>query len=166
MKTKLFTLLFACTLIFSCSSDKEDDPVTENNLIGSWDLTALEIEESTASDDEKYASDILDFLSAIDCALMTITFNEDLTVITENSGNYLEINVNPSGTGLDVPCPTSKDTSVDTYTFDGEVLTYIDEDMLETTVNVTFSGNTMRISATELDFANFDDGGFLVFTKR
>ncbi len=68
--------------------------------------------------------------------------------------------------GIRRACPTSKDTSVDTYTFDGEVLTYIDEDMQETTVNVTFSGNTMRISATELDFANFDDGGFLVFTKR
>ncbi len=166
MKTYVITLLAACTLLFSCSSDKEDPNVNENNLIGTWELTALEIDDSSASDDEKFGRDILEFLSAIDCSLLTITFNEDLTVITENSGNYLEINVSPSGTGLDVPCPTSKDTSVDSYTFEGGVLTYIDEDMQETKVNVSIENNTMRISATELSFANFDEGGFLVFTKR
>lgn len=166
MKTYLLTLFAACALMFSCSSDKEDPALSENNLIGSWELTALEIDETAASDDEKNASDILDFLAAIDCSLITLTFNEDLSVITENSGNYLEINVNATGTGLDVPCPSSKDTSVDNYTFDGEVLTYIDKDLQETKVNVSFSGNTMRISATDLDFANFNDGGVLVFTKR
>jgi len=165
MKRNLLTLFVATALLFSCSSDK-DDTNQDNSIVGSWDLTALEIDDSTASDDEKFARDILNFLSAIDCSLMTITFNADQTVITENSGNYLDINVNPGGTGLDVPCPAEKDTSVDSYLYEGGVLTYIDENDMETAVNVTISGNTMRVNAVELDFANFDDGGELIFTKR
>ncbi|WP_297695335.1 lipocalin family protein [uncultured Eudoraea sp.] len=165
MKRNLLSLFIATALLFSCSSDK-DDTNQDNDIIGSWDLTALEIDDSTASDDEKFARDILNFLSALDCSLMTITFNADQTVITENSGNYLDINVNTGGTGLDVPCPTEKDTSVDNYLYEGGVLTYIDENEMETTVSVTISGNTMRVNAVELDFANFDDGGELIFTKR
>lgn len=165
MKRNLVTLFIATTLLFSCSSDK-DDLNQENGIVGSWELTALEIDDSTASDDEKFAQDILSFLSAMNCSLMTITFNTDLSVITENSGNYLDINVNPGGTGLDVPCPTEKDTSVDSYRYEGGVLTYIDENQVETTVNAEISGNTMRVNATELDFANFNDGGVLIFTKR
>ena len=165
MKCNLLTLFLATALLFSCSSDK-DDLNQDNNILGSWELTALEIDESTASDDEEFAQNILSFLSAINCSIMTITFNADLSVITENSGNYLEINVNPGGSGLDVPCPTEKDTSVDSYLYEGGVLTYIDEDQVETTVNVEISGTTMRINATELDFANFNDGGVLIFTKR
>jgi hypothetical protein len=165
MKRNLLTLFIATALLFSCSSDK-DDSNQDNDIVGSWVLTALEIDESTASDDEKYAQDILSFLSAINCSIMTITFNADLSVITENSGNYLEINVNPGGTGLDVPCPTQKDTSIDSYMFEGGVLTYIDENEVETTVNAEISGNTMRVNATELDFTNFNDGGVLVFTRK
>ncbi|WP_297794733.1 hypothetical protein [uncultured Eudoraea sp.] len=166
MKRNLLLLFIAASLLFSCSSDKDDIIQDENSIIGSWALTALEIDDSTASDDEKNARDILNFLSAIDCSIMTLTFNEDLSVITENSGNYLEINVNPGGTGLDVPCPTQKDTYVDSYTFEAGVLTYVDEDQVETTVNVEFSGNTMRVNATEFDFTNFDDGGVLIFTRQ
>lgn len=165
MKRNLLALFIVTALLFSCSSDK-DDTNQENDIIGSWELTALEIDDNTASDDEKFARDILSFLSALDCSLLTITFNADQTVITENSGNYLDINVITGGTGLDVPCPTEKDTSVDSYLYEGGVLTYIDENEIETKVNVIISGNTMRVNAVELDFANFDDGGELIFTKR
>lgn len=165
MKRNLLTLFIVTALLFSCSTDK-DDANEDNGIVGSWELTALEIDDSTASDDEKNARDILNFLSAIDCYIMTITFNADQSVITENSGNYLEINVNPGGTGLDVPCPTEKDTSIDSYMFEEGVLTYIDENEMETTVSVEISGNTMRVNATELDFTNFNDGGVLIFTRR
>jgi len=166
MKRNLLLLFLATALTISCSSDKNDDNTDANSIVGTWDLTALEIDESTASDDEKNARDILNFLNAIDCHILSFTFNEDMSVISENSGNYLEINVNPSGTGLDFPCPTLKDTEVDSYTFDGAVLTYIDETDGETAVEVDISGNTMRVNAVDLDITNFDDGGQLVFTKR
>jgi hypothetical protein len=166
MKHNLVLLFVLTTLLFSCSSDKDDVVQEESSIVGSWELTALQVDNSTASDEEKYAQDILSFLSAMDCSIMTITFNADLSVITEDSGNYLEINVNPGGTGLDVPCPTQKDTSVGSYIYESGVLTYIDETEMETTLNVTISGNTMSVSAAELDFANFNDGGELIFTKR
>lgn len=166
MKHNLVLLFVLTTLLFSCSSDKDDVVQEESGIVGSWELTALQVDNSTASDEEKYAQDILSFLSAMDCSIMTITFNADLSVITEDSGNYLEINVNPGGTGLDVPCPTQKDTSVGSYIYESGVLTYIDETEMETTLNVTISGNTMSVSAAELDFANFNDGGELIFTKR
>ena len=155
MKRNLLALYMVTALLFSCSSDK-DDTNQENDIIGSWELTALEIDDNTASDDEKFARDILSFLSALDCSLLTITFNADQTAITENSGNYLDINLITIGTGLDVPCPTEKDTSVDSYLYEGGVLTYIDENEIETKVNVNISGNTMRVNAVELDFTNFD----------
>ena len=159
-------MLFAATaLLFSCSDDKDDDGADPNDIVGTWDLTALEINPETASDDEEFAAEILDFLAASNCYILTFTFNEDGSVIEENSGNYLEINVNQQGTGLDIPCPTEQDTDVDEYTFDGSMLTYIDEEG-ETTVEVDVDGNTIRISAIDLDIDNFDDGGTLVFTRR
>lgn len=162
---KLSLLLITVAAVFSCSSDKDND-VDENSILGTWDLTALEIDEATATDDMEFGQDILDFLTAQQCYIMTLTFNEDLSVITENSADYLQINVNPGGTGLDVPCPTEKDTDASTYTFDGEVLNYIDENLETVTVSVEISGNTMTVNAIDLGIDNFDDGGQLVFTKR
>lgn len=159
-------MLFAATaLLFSCSSDKDDDNADPNDIIGTWDLTSLEIDPETATDDEEFAAEILDFLALSNCYILTYTFNEDGSVIEENSGNYLEINVNPGGTGLDIPCPTEEDVDEDEYTFDGTTLTYIDEEG-ETSIEVEVDGNTIRISATDLDVDNFDDGGTLVFTRR
>ncbi len=165
MKRNLLLLFAATALLFSCSSDKDDDNTNPDNIVGTWDLTALEINPETATDDEEFAAEILDFLSATNCYILTFTFNEDGTVIEENSGNYLEVNVNPGGTGLDIPCPTEQDTDVDEYTFDGSTLVYIDEEG-ETSIQVEVDGNTIRISATDLDVENFDDGGTLVFTRR
>ena len=80
-------LFVATALVFSCSSDKDDDNADPNDIVGTWDLTALEIDETTATDDEEFAAEILDFLSAMDCHLLTFTFREDGTVIEENRGN-------------------------------------------------------------------------------
>ena len=160
----VFTVL-AAGMLFSCSSDKEDS-ANPLSILGTWDLTALEIDENNATTDEEFGQEILDFLTAQQCYIITLTFNEDLSVISENSGNYIEINVNQGGTGLDVPCPTESDTDESTYTFDGERLTYIDDSLETITVTVQISGNTMRISAVEFGIDNFDSGGQLVFTRR
>ncbi len=166
MKKKLLTFAMAAFLLFSCSDDKDDTGNAANGIVGTWDLTALEIDESTATDDEEFARDILAFLSAVDCTILTYTFNEDGSVISENSGNYLEINVNQGGTGLDIPCPVERDMEEDTYTIEGGVLTYIDDSGAETVIEVSVTGNTIMIGATELGIDNFDSGGTLVFTRR
>ena len=165
MKRTVLLLVTVATLLMSCSSDKDNEGSDPNDIVGTWDLVGLEIDDTTASDDEEFAKELLDFLAALDCYILTYTFNEDGSVISENKGNYLEVNANPEGSGLDIPCPTEKDTEVDEYVFDGETLTYIDETG-ETEVNVEIIGNTIRISATDLSVDNFDDGGTLVFARR
>lgn len=165
MLRKVCLMLMTAGLLFSCSSDDEKG-ANANDIIGTWDLTALQIDENNATTDEEFGKEILDFLTDQQCYIITITFNEDLSVVTENSGNYLEINVNQGGTGLDIPCPTQSDTDTSTYTFDGETLTYIDDSLETVTVTVQISGNTMTISAADFGVDNFDTGGQLVFTKR
>lgn len=166
MKRNLLLLFIAATMTFSCSSDKDEAKQDENNIEGTWDAHELMIDNATASDDEKNGRDILNFLTAQDCFILTLTFNGDLTVVTENSVNYLQINVNPGGTGLDIPCPTQSDTDNSTYTYDGNVLTFVDSNAQTVTVDVTISGDTMTVDAADLDIPNFNDGGQLIFKKR
>ena len=159
----LFSMLL---LVFSCSTDKDENGEASDSIIGTWDATALEIDNATASDDAKNARDILSFLTARDCYIITIRFLEDLTVETEDSVNYLEINVNSGGTGLDIPCPTDSDMDSSTYTYDSGMLTYVDSDQQTVTIEVQIDGNTMRVDAQDMDIPNFNDSGQLVFTRR
>ncbi len=166
MKSKIL-FMFLAVLAGSCSNDKSNDNAADaNSIVGTWDATELKIDDSTASDDAKNGRDALAFLTARDCYVITFTFNEDLSVVAENSVNYLEFNVNASGTGIDIPCPTQKDTDNSTYTFDGRVLSIVDGQGMTVSTNVTFDGNTMAIDATGLDIPNFNASGELVFQKR
>lgn len=165
MIRKSAVLFLITILIYSCSTDKDNEGET-NSIVGTWDVTELRIDESTASDDAKNARDLLDFLNAIDCSILTNVFSENLSLVTQNKGNYLEINVNEEGTGLDVVCPTQMDTETTTYTYADGVLTVTDENSETVTINVAISGDTMTIDAAELDIPNFNDGGELVFKRR
>ncbi|MGB5273739.1 MAG: hypothetical protein WBN39_06760 [Flavobacteriaceae bacterium] len=157
--------MFLAVLAGSCSNDKSNDNAADaNSIVGTWDATELKIDDSTASDDAKNGRDALAFLTARDCYVITFTFKEDLSVVAENSVNYIV--VNSTGTGLDIPCPTQKDTDNSTYTFDGRVLSIVDGQGMTVSTNVTFDGNTMAIDATGLDIPNFNASGELVFQKR
>lgn len=166
MRRNLWVFFVAAAMTLSCSSDKDNNNEDDNNIVGTWDAYELQIDDATASDDEKNGRDILNFLTAQDCFILTLIFNEDLTVVTENSVNYLEINVNPGGTGIDIPCPTESDMDNSTYTYDGQVLTFVDSNQQTVTVDVTISGNTMTVDAADLDIPNFNAGGQLIFRKR
>ena len=168
MKRKLIFFLAVSTLVFSCSDDKQDSPNEPDltKLHGTWDATELQIDDQTASDDAKNGRDALNFLTAQDCYIITLTFNADLSVVAENSVNYLQINVNQSGTGLDIPCPTESDTETSTYTFDGTTATYVDADGQTISVKPIIDGNTMTVLAAELGITNFDAEGELIFKKR
>ncbi len=162
-------LLFGAMALFlcaSCSSDKEAKVEDENSIIGTWYATKLVIDDNTASDDAKNGRDILNFLTAKDCYILSLTFNSDLSVVAENSANYVEVSVNSSGTGLEIPCPTDSDLESSTYTFDGSVLTVVDTDDNTVTVDVTIDGDTMTTDAADLDIPNFNEGGQLVFKKE
>lgn len=151
-------------LIVSCSSDKsDDDAMDESAIIGEWRATALTIDNETASDDAKFGKQILDFLTAQDCYVITFKFNQDQTAVVENSVNYLEVNV--GGNGLVIPCPTAFDTNTSTYSYNGQVLSYEDEDGETVTVNVTINADVMMVDAAGLNIPNFNDSGELVFIR-
>ncbi len=149
----------------SCSTDKMADSASAS-ILGTWDLTSLDIDQGTASTEEEFGQQILDELSAADCYLVTLTFNEDLSLVTSDATNYLEIGVNSQGTGLEVSCPSQRDTYTTSYTYAEGVLTFIDENQQTVSVNVTIDGNVMVVSAQELGVENFDAGGELRFTRR
>lgn len=165
MKLNSILFLFVLALFLSCSSDKDNEG-GNNTIVGVWDLTELKINASTASDEAIFAKEILDYLSAANCYILTIDFKTDLSLITETKGGYLEINVNQGGTGLDIPCPTQKDTETTAYTYSNGVLTVLGDDNEMVTVNVVISGNTMTVNAVDLDIENFNESGQLVFTRR
>ena len=163
-----YSLLYVLTafLILSCSSDKVEDVVDASSIIGTWEATELMVNNETASDDAKNARDILNFLTAKDCYILSFTFNSDLTVTASNSSNYVEISVNSTQTGLEIPCPTESDSEASTYTFDGVVLTILDGNGETINVDVTINGDTMVVDAADLNIPNFNDSGELIFIKR
>jgi hypothetical protein len=165
MRNTVVIFLLGILLISSCSTDKTSEN-PDNSILGTWDLTALTIDEATASDEEEFGQDILNMLTASNCYLVSLNFNEDLTLVTEDASNYLEIGVNPGGTGLDVPCPSQRDMETTTYTYADGVLTFIDDNQETISVDLTISGGTMTVAAQELGVENFNAGGELIFTKR
>ena len=166
MKRRLYLFLMATAVLFSCSEDKIAAETAANSILGTWNLTGLEIDEATATDDMEMGVQLLNFLTALDCYIVTLTFNEDLSLLSENSANYIQINVAPGGTGLDVPCPAEKDTDTTVYTYENGVLTFIDNNQETVTVAVVITGNTLVMSAQEFGVDNFDTGGDLIFTRR
>ncbi|WP_246019937.1 lipocalin family protein [Muriicola soli] len=165
MRNTLVLFLLGGLIISSCSTDKVDG-TSPDAILGTWDLTALDIDQQTASDEEEFGQVILSELSAENCYLVSLTFNQDSSLITEDASNYLEIGVNAGGTGLEVPCPSQRDTETTTYTYADGVLTFVDENQATVSLNVTIDGRTMIISAQELDVENFNAGGELIFSKR
>jgi hypothetical protein len=166
MKKSILFLFVATSLLFSCSSDKDEngEDSSSNDIVGTWDATELKINNETASDDAKFGKKILDFLTNKDCFIITLQFNQDLTAVATNAANYVEVNAN--ATGLDVPCPTQSDTESSTYTYDGSVVSFIDADGQQIEVRVTVLGDIMTVNAADLEIPNFDESGELIFRRR
>lgn len=140
--------------------------VSEANLTGRWEATELRVDETSGTDDEKNARDFLEFLTARECYIVTLEFNSDLTAVTENSLNYLEINVNSGGTGIDIPCPDQKDIINTTYSFDGEILTIVEEDGTTTETAITLDGDVLIINGADLNIPQLTSSTDVVFTRR
>lgn len=164
MKRDVFILFLASMLFVSCSKDDNNqeniDPASA--IVGSWRATEFKAADPNNSN-VNLGAEILKKLTAEECYIITFTFNEDLTVVGDNAVNYLEINA--TATGLDVPCPTQKDTESSTYTYDGSVLTIVDQNGISQAIKVSIEGNNMNADATDLDIPNFDAAGELIFEK-
>lgn len=168
MIKNIYFLLGFTLILVSCSSDKNEaatqEEVALNAIIGTWDATELSIDNATANDNTKLAKGILDLLTDKNCYIVTLMFNEDLTAQATNSAGYVEINL--TGSSLDVPCPTQSDMQNSTYTYDGKVVTTTDANGNTITIDVSIDGNTMTVDATDLEIPDFTDSGQLIFEKR
>lgn len=162
----LYSLLTVMTT--SCSLDKEHTLAMQSDISGSWDAVEFRIDEDNASTEERNARDMLALLTARGCTVISFHFKDDLSVISENSINYLEVSVSPEGNGIDIPCPETKDVETGEYTFDGETLVYIGPDGIAGEIKALKSGSTLIINAADLDIPNFSTtaNGQLVFQKR
>tara|TARA_R110002033_G_scaffold73642_1_gene124998 strand:+ start:90 stop:590 length:501 start_codon:yes stop_codon:yes gene_type:complete len=166
MKIKFLLLFLVTGLFFSCSSDSDDDKSKEDSIVGVWQAYELKVNNDTASDDEKFVREVLDFLTAKECYVLSFDFKQDLTVIIENSIQYLEIGLNSEGNGFDIPCPTEKDTETTVYVYADGKLTYTDEYQQEISVDVTIDGDVMTLDAADLDIPNLNAGGQLLFKRK
>ncbi|MEO9892488.1 hypothetical protein [Aurantibacter sp.] len=168
MRLKFILLVTITVFSFSCSDDKEDvgDETEQSKIYGTWEATELKINDQTASDDAKFGSSILSYLTNNDCTIVSFTFNADMTLVANNATNYLDIGVNSSDSGLEIPCPTEMDTETSIYTYDGVTLTYVDAENQNVSITPIISGNIMTITAADLGYSNLDAEGELVFEKR
>ncbi len=165
MKRTIFYFLIVSIGLGSCSSDAEDNEMpTSNAIVGIWDVKELKIDNETASDDAKFGKQILDFLTARNCTIITLEFNEDGSAVAENKANYVEVNA--TTTGLDIPCPTNSDTETTTYSYEGAVVTFVDADGATVEVAVSINGDEMSVNAADLEIPNFNESGELIFTRR
>lgn len=167
MKLNKLIVISCAILAFSCSTDNEngmdEEQMEVSALIGTWNMTDVRFTEDPNNTELNLADEIVDVLVAEDCILVSFTFNEDGSAVAENSVQFLEINVGP--TGLDVPCPTETTTDSTQWSLEGDQLTFINEDLVEETITIQLDGDTLIIAGEEIDSDNFSEGE-AVFTRQ
>jgi hypothetical protein len=164
MKPRLIILLVLSLITLSCSTDENNnlDTSSEKAIAGAWRATefiATDPNDATLN----AGSEILDRLSAQECYILTFNFNSDLTVVIENSANYIEPSL--TLTGFSVDCPTQIDTESSTYTYDGSVLTVVDQNGVAQSINAIIEDDTLILDATDLDVDNLNASGSVIFKR-
>ncbi len=165
---KIAILFLTTILIISCSDDGDDGSDNTSNgtspIVGTWVLTDLRIDSSVDDDDLDFAKQIVSFLQGIDCDLITFTFNDDGTVTSVDRASFLSINVGMGG--LDIPCPMQSETEASTWSLNGNQLTFINANMEEETLVISFEGDdTLILAGADIDPDNFT-GADAVFTRQ
>lgn len=166
MKKNVLLLFLTAFFILSCSSDSSDDSddtPAEDTLVGTWVLTDLMIDSSVNDDDLDFGKQIIAFLQGINCDLITFTFNENSTVISDSKANFLSINVGVGG--LDIPCPTESDMESSLWVLDGDQLTISTEGEGDQVITIQLEGDTLIIPGESIDENNYA-GADAVFTRQ
>lgn len=165
MKKTILTTLIMALLVISCSSDKGNGTEVDvsANIVGTWDATELRIDEATASDNAIFAREALAYLTDQNCIIITLQFNADLTATATNSTDYLEIDTT---SGFNIPCPTTFETESSTYTYENNVVSFVNVNDEVVEVNVIIDGDNMLVDAADLQIPEFNESGQLVFQRR
>ncbi|MGB5436335.1 MAG: lipocalin family protein, partial [Maribacter sp.] len=144
MKRYILLCTVMAALVFSCSSDKEDDLAIENSIVGTWKFTELNIDNASSPNEIRLANDVIEVLTASGCDILVFEFKSDNTV-TAVAKDFTETgrDVNSDGTGLLIECPSNVETSSSTWSLEGDQLSFIDENGLEETVTIKLDGDTL-----------------------
>lgn len=166
MKRYILLCTVMTALVFSCSSDKEDDLANENSIVGTWKFTELNVDNASASNDIKLANEVIEVLTASGCDILVFEFKSDNTV-TAVAKDFTETgrDVNSDGTGLLIECPSNVETSSSIWSLEGDQLTFVDENGLEETVTIILDGNTLTIPAEVVDEENLG-GAEAIFERE
>jgi hypothetical protein len=164
MKSKLFTLMLVAVFIWSCSSDNKDGSGSKNDIVGTWDAIALNVDINTASEQAQLGQQVLSFLSNNNCFIITLQFNVDLTAEARNAVANLDVSIGAGG--LAIPCPTEFEIETNTYTYSDNVVSFVNEDGETVNTLVSINGDIMTVNAASLEIPNFDETGDLIFKRR
>ncbi|MFT5738135.1 MAG: hypothetical protein ACJAU2_001333 [Maribacter sp.] len=164
MKSKLFTLVCAVVFVWSCSTDNEDSSGSKNDIVGTWDATALNVDINTASEEAQLGQQVLNFLSNNNCFIITLQFNEDLTAEARNAVADLDVSIGAGG--FTIPCPTEFEIETNTYAYSDGVVRFLNEDGETVNALVSINGDIMTVNASSLEIPDFNETGELVFKRQ
>ncbi|MDV7139945.1 lipocalin family protein [Maribacter sp. TH_r10] len=166
MKRYLFLSAIAAFMVFSCSTDKEDEAISEGSIVGTWKFQELNIDNADSPDEIRLANDVIEVLVASGCEILVFDFKSDNTV-TASAKDFTETgrDINAEGTGLLIECPSDVETSSSVWELDGDQLTFVDENGLEETITIKLDGDTLTIPAEIVDEDNLD-GAEAIFIRE
>ena len=174
MKRNVLLIFMSAVLMWSCSNDDGgeseideseivENDIVENDIVGTWSLVQIELDDDQESDNAILIGLILDFLNENNCNVVTFTFNEDLTLVFENSASSIV----PSDiiTG-GFSCPVESETLTSVYAYDGETLTTGDGDGVSLAINAVVTGDELIVDTMNLDIPNFNVEGSYIFARQ
>ncbi len=149
--------------------DSEDENTDEMsiNLLGVWDLTGIDLDDDTAGTQLTLLTLVLESLLEDSCEILTLTFNEDGTLLI-GRGDFGDL----SAAGLSIDCPESIIVDETTWSVLGNELTITFEDGTTTTVVIDIAGDTALLAGAFVnvlgDVVDEEELGEtqVVFTRR
>jgi hypothetical protein len=161
MKIRIVLTVLLGSLLLACSSDDGDEG--SNSIVGTWDLTSIELEGNT--EEEQAAELFISLLAAQDCYLLTLIFREGDQATLQSSLDYLDLEgVFPGGPALE--CPAEKDSESATYVYENGQLSITDSEGFTVTIDVTLSGDRLTVDLDGSDFEDFGTSGSMTFERR
>ncbi|MEE9363873.1 MAG: lipocalin family protein [Cellulophaga sp.] len=162
MKRIFLLLLTVVTLNFSCSSDKEENNSEQDNIVGTWQISKVNI-DATASGELEFAKGIIDLLLSKNCNLLEFTFNANGTMVTKSKIDALKVSQNSEGTGLEILCPEETEIEEASWFLKEGKLT-ITNDQEERVLNITLTENSLEMEGKDVDAQKYK-GAQLIFKK-
>lgn len=159
-----FFAFLIVVFLTSCSTDKDMVQNDASNIEGTWVVTELQVDDSSANEDVLFGAQILNLLNGINCEVLTLTFESDLSVEIDDSTSFLADSINT--TTFEITCPSQSENTLSSYTYDGTVLVILDENQEEVSVSASIEDDILSISAKDLNFSDSLNEGQLIFKRK